>query len=80
MNSGNGSCIQYSANSKSLCCLLMKVNHALVANFDVANVSFKAIRKNIILAKVSGYCNLEILKSRVYSANKLASLVIYVFS
>ena len=33
--------------AKSLCRLLMEVNHALVVNFNVTKMSFKAIRKNI---------------------------------
>ena len=39
----------------SLCCLLMYLIHALVANFNVANMSFKAIRENKILVKISGF-------------------------
>ena len=38
--------------AKSLCRLLIYVNHALVANFNVANMSFNAIRENKILAKI----------------------------
>ena len=30
----------------------MKVNHVIVANFYVANMSFNAIRENKILAKI----------------------------
>ena len=41
--------------AKSLCLLLMQVNHALVANFSAANMSFYAIRENKILAKISGF-------------------------
>ena len=37
----------------SLCHLLMYVSHALVANYDIANMSFNAIRENKILAKNS---------------------------
>ena len=33
-----------------LCHLLMKVNHAIVANFYVPNMSFNAFRENKILA------------------------------
>ena len=33
--------------------LLMKVNHAIVANFDVANMSLNTIRENKIIAKIS---------------------------
>ena len=40
---------------KSLCRLLIYVNHALVANFNVANMSFNAIRENKILAKISEF-------------------------
>ena len=36
---------------KTLCPLLIKVNHAKFANFNVTNMSFNAIRKNKILAK-----------------------------
>ena len=39
----------------SLCHLLMKVNHAIVANFYVANMSFNTIRENKILAKISEF-------------------------
>ena len=38
--------------AKSLCRLLIWVNHALVANFNVANISFNAIFENKILAKI----------------------------
>ena len=41
--------------AKSLCRLVILVNHALVTNFDVANMSFNAIRKNKVLAKISGF-------------------------
>ena len=40
---------------KSLCRLPIYVNHALVANFGVTNMSFNAIRENKILAKISGF-------------------------
>ena len=39
--------------AKSLCCLLKKVNLALIANFHITNVSLNAIRKNKILMKIS---------------------------
>ena len=39
--------------AKSLCCLLIKVNLALVANFSHHYMSFNAIRENKILAKIS---------------------------
>ena len=39
----------------SLCRLLVYVNHALVANFNVANMSFNAIRENKFLAKISEF-------------------------
>ena len=32
--------------AKSLCHLLMKVNHVIITNFYVANISFNAIREN----------------------------------
>ena len=41
--------------AKLLCHLPMKVNHAIVANFYVANMSFNAIRENKILAKISKF-------------------------
>ena len=37
---------------KSLLGLLIYVNHALVANLNVANTSFNAIGENKILAKI----------------------------
>ena len=40
---------------KSFCRLLILVNHALVVIFNVANMSFNAIRENKILAKISGF-------------------------
>ena len=41
--------------AKSLCCLLIKVNRAIVAIFNVASMSsLNAIRENKILAKNSG--------------------------
>ena len=39
----------------SLSRLLMYLNHALVANFNVANMSFNAIRENKIIAKISEF-------------------------
>ena len=36
---------------KSLCRLLIYVNHVLVANFSVINMSLSAIRENKIIAK-----------------------------
>ena len=41
--------------AKSLCHLLMKVNHVVVANFYVANMSFHAIREYEILTKISEF-------------------------
>ena len=40
---------------KSFSPLLILVNHALVTNFNVANMSFNTIRENKILAKISGF-------------------------
>ena len=40
---------------KSLCHLLLYVNHVLVANFSVINMSFDAFRENKILAKISEF-------------------------
>ena len=40
--------------TKSLCRLLIYVNHVLVANSYVANMYFNDIRENKILAKISG--------------------------
>ena len=41
--------------SKSLCYLQLQVNHALVVNFDVVNMSLNAIRENKILTKISEF-------------------------
>ena len=41
--------------AKSLCYLLMKVNHVIVMNIYVSNMSFNAVRKNKILAKMSEF-------------------------
>ena len=41
--------------AKSICHILMKVNHVIVANVHVANMSFNAIRENKILAKISEF-------------------------
>ena len=41
--------------AKSLCCLLMEVNHVLIVNFNVTNMSFDAIRENEILTKISEF-------------------------
>ena len=38
--------------AETLCHLLMKVNYAKVAIFNVANMSFNANRENEILAKI----------------------------
>ena len=45
--------------AKSLCRLLIYVNNALVVNFNIANLSFKAIRENKILAKISKFTVFE---------------------
>ena len=55
--------------ARSFCRLLMKVDHHLVADFNVANMSFNAIRENKILTKISEFtvsalCTL--LSSEVY--------------
>ena len=50
--------------AKALCRLLLQVNHAEVANFNVANMSFNAFRENIILAKISEF---TVLKCRRYN-------------
>ena len=41
--------------AKSFCCLLIQVNHAYVAIFNVANMSFNAIHEIKILAKISEF-------------------------
>ena len=41
--------------ANSLCRLLMKVNHVIVANIYVSNMSFNAIRENKILANISEF-------------------------
>ena len=38
--------------AKSLCRLLIKENHALVANFNVSNMSFNALPEFKILAEI----------------------------
>ena len=52
---------------KSLCHLLMEVNHALVAVFNVTNMSFNAICENKIVTKISEftvmYLHLSLLPS-----------------
>ena len=40
--------------SKSLCPLMIKVNHTIVANFSVKSMSLNAIHEIKILAKISG--------------------------
>ena len=57
--------------AKSLCRLLIKENHAIVANFRVAKMSFNAIRENKIIAKIS-----EFTISR--ACLSYSSLVVYV--
>ena len=42
-----------------LCRLLLKVNHALGANFNVVNMSFRAISENKILANISEFTVLD---------------------
>ena len=41
--------------AKTFCRLLLQVNQAYVAIFNVANMSFNAIRKNKILAQISEF-------------------------
>ena len=41
--------------ARSLCSLLIYVNHALVANLNVTNMSFNTIRENKILAKITQF-------------------------
>ena len=40
---------------RNLCHFLMKVNHVIVANFYIADMSFNAIRDNKIAAKISEF-------------------------
>ena len=56
---------------KSLCRLVIKENHAIVANFRVAKMSFNAIRENKIIANFS-----EFTISR--ACLSYSSLVVYV--
>ena len=44
-----------SRNAKITLSLSTNVNHALVANFNVVNMTFNAIRENKFLAKISGF-------------------------
>ena len=48
-------------NSEIILSLLIKVNHAFVAIFNVANTSFNAILENKILAKISEFSVLKTL-------------------
>ena len=43
------------AKWRNHCYLLMAINHFIVANFCVANMSFNTIRENKILAKISEF-------------------------
>ena len=52
-----------SRNGEITCHILMMVNHVIVANFYIANMSFNTIRENKILMKISEltvYCCLLI--------------------
>ena len=58
----------------------MKVNHAIVANFYVANMSFYAIHENKILAKISENeftVVFEMLEHLPYMIRNKFSLVIF---
>ena len=55
-----------SQNGESLCHLLMKINHVIVVNFYVANMSFNAIQENKFLAKISEF---TVLPSKFVSLN-----------
>ena len=48
-------------NSEIILSLLIKVNHAFVAIFNVANTSFNAILENKILTKISEFSVLKTL-------------------
>ena len=50
---------------KSLCRLLIKVNHAIVVIFEVANMPFNAIRDNKILAKISQFTVVHAVKMQL---------------
>ena len=55
--------------AKSLCQLLIYVNHVLVANLNVASMPFNAIRGNKILVKISGSTvrtKISILQHNIY--------------
>ena len=41
--------------AKSRCHLLIKISHVIVTNFNFANMSFNAIHKNKVLAKISEF-------------------------
>ena len=55
---------------KSLCHLLMKVNHVIVANFYIANMSFNAIHENKIQAKISEFTVFVFKKTKSGSTAK----------
>ena len=52
--------------AKLFCHLLMKVNHVIVANFYVTNMSFNAICENKILAKISEFTVYGVIHLRFY--------------
>ena len=58
--------------AKSFCRLLIQVNQAYVAIFNVANMSFNAIREIKILAKISEF---TILLKLMYDEDKYLLLL-----
>ena len=52
---------------KSLSRLLIQVNHALVASFSIANMSFNAIRENKKFAKISRFTVVDLFVLRTCS-------------
>ena len=58
--------------AKSLFRLLIQVNHAFVAIFNVANMSFNAVRDNKILAKISEF---TVTPAQVFTLGKQCAYI-----
>ena len=63
--------------AKSLCHLLMKVNHVIVAIFYIANMSFNAIHENKFLTKNSEFTVYENKLFEVTSFWLVESSILY---
>ena len=65
--------------AKSLCCLLIWVNLASVANFHITNMSFNAICEDKILAKISESTVLGV-KEKLPRSRAILILISFLFS